>query len=190
MAPGPGTVTPMLIQLLTDHPEAALTIVQRTPLWVWGLLVALVALGLSQWRDREIGLRRAVLPSLGLAVFSVVNLAGDLRGTGWIGPALAVWLAAVALVWSLGARRPLRPGTRYDPVTRRFQIPGSALPLLTILAIFFVKYVIGIELAMQPDLRQSAPFSLGMAALYGALNGLFALRPLMLWRLAQPTAPL
>jgi len=51
----------MLIQLLIEQPAAALTIVRRTPLWVWGLLAALVALGLSQWRDRQIGLRRPTI---------------------------------------------------------------------------------------------------------------------------------
>lgn len=179
----------MLIQLLTTHPEAALTIVQRTPGWVWGLLAALIALGLSQWRDRQIGLRRAVLPSLGLALFGLLSLAGDLRGTGWLAPALAAWLVGVLAVWSVGASRPLQPGTLYDPMSRRFHVPGNALPLFTILAIFFLKYAVGVELAMQPELRQSASFTLTLAALYGALSGLFALRPLKLWQLARQQAP-
>ena len=179
----------MLIQLLTEHPEAALTIVQRTPLWVWGLLIGLVALGLSQWRDRQIGLRRTVLPSLGLALFGLFSLAGDLRGTLWMAPALPVWLLGVVAVWSVGARHPLQPGTRYDPATRCFHLPGSALPLLTILAIFFMKYAVGVELAMQPGLRHGAGFSLSLAALYGALCGLFSMRPLKLWRLARQHIP-
>jgi hypothetical protein len=180
----------MLIQLLAEHPEAALTIVHRTPLWVWGLLIGLVGLGLSQWRDRQISLRRAVLPSLGLAVFGLFNLTGDLRGTDWIAPALSVWLLSVVAVWTVGARYPLQTGTRYDPASQRFHLPGSALPLLTILAIFFMKYAVGVELAMQPELRHNASFSLGLAALYGALTGLFALRPLKLWRLARQHIPL
>jgi hypothetical protein len=175
----------MLIQLLTEHPEAALSIVQRTPPWVWGLLAALIVLGLSQWRDRQIGLRRAVLPSVGLAMFGLFSLASDLRGTAGMAAALMAWLLGGVAVWAVGARRPLQAGTRFDPVTQHFHLPGSVLPLLTILAIFFLKYGVGVELAMQPELRHSASFSLILAALYGALSGLFALRPLKLWRLSR-----
>lgn len=179
----------MLIQLLAERPEAALTIVQRTPLWVWGLLAGLVALGLSQWRDRQIGLRRAVIPALGLAVFSLVGLAGELRQTAWMGPALTLWLAAVGSVLLIGARRPPRSGTRYDPATQRFFLPGSGATLMTVLAIFSLKYGVGVELAMQPELRHSATFTLTLAAVYGSISGLFALRPLALWRMArQPVA--
>lgn len=179
----------MLIQLFAEHPAAVLSIVQRTPLWVWGLLAGLVALGLSQWRDRQIGLRRAVLPTLGLAGFSIIGLAGELRQTEWMEPALALWVAAVGSVLLIGARRPPHSGTRYDPATRRFFLPGSGATLLTVLAIFSLKYGVGVELAMQPELRHSAAFTLALAAGYGVINGLFALRPLALWRMArQPVA--
>ena len=73
----------------------------------------------------------------------------------------------------------------YDPASGRFSVPGSVMPLLTILAIFLLKYTLGIELAMQPALRFEASFALAMAAGYGALTGLFASRPLGLWRLSS-----
>lgn len=174
----------MLFQLLADHPEAALTIVQKTPHWVWGLLAALVLLGVSQLRTRRLPLRRAIAPAMGLALFSLVNLARDLSSTPWLAPGLLVWLAAVAVLMLVGTRSGPRPGTRYDPATDRFVVPGSVVPLLTILAIFFLKYGIGIELAMQPALRLEPDFALGMCAGYGALTGYFAARPFSLWQLA------
>ena len=181
----------MLFQLLADHPEAALTIVQKTPHWVWGLLAALALLGVSQLRTRRLGWRRAVAPAIGLALFSLVNLARDLSSTPWLAPGLLVWLAAFAVLMLLGTRSGPRPGTSYDPVTDRFVLPGSAMPLLTILAIFFLKYGLGIELAMQPTLRFEPAFALWMFAGYGALTGYFAARPFSLWQLAarQSTSP-
>ena len=174
----------MLFQLLTDHPEAALTIVQKTPPWVWGLLAALVLLGVSQLRTRRLTWRRAVAPAIGLALFSLVNLARDLSSTPWLAPGLLVWLAAFAVLMLLGTRSGPRPGTRYDPVADRSVLPGSVMPLLTSLAIFFLKYGIGVELAMQPTLRLEPAFALGMCAAYGALTGYFAARPFSLWQLA------
>jgi hypothetical protein len=175
----------MLIQLLFQQPAAALTIVQRTPLWVWGLLAGLVLLGTVQLRQREIGWRRAVLPSLGLALLSAVSLGADLSASPAAGLALAVWLLAASTVLLLGSLWAPRAGTRYDTASGRFQLPGSVVPLLTILAIFLVKFGVGVELAMQPGLRHDITFALGLAAVYGGFSGLFAARPLTLWRLAQ-----
>ncbi|MGS5086113.1 DUF6622 family protein [Hydrogenophaga sp. A37] len=175
----------MLIQLLLQQPTAALTIVQRTPVWVWGLFAGLVLLGLIQLRQREIGWRRAALPSLGLALFSAVSLGADLSASPSAGLALVVWLLAASAMLVVGSLRAPRAGTRYDATTGRFQLPGSVVPLLTILSIFFVKYGVGMELAMQPGLRHEATFALGLAAAYGAFSGLFAARPLTLWRLAR-----
>lgn len=175
----------MLMQLLLEQPGVALTIVRRTPLWVWGLLAGLIALALSQWRDRQIGLRRAVLPSLGLTLFSLFSLAADLQQTSWLLPALTTWLISLGTALWIGTRRPKGIGTRYDHRTRRFFVPGSAAPLWTVLAIFSFKYGIGIELAIQPELRLSAAFTLTLAAMYGVLTGLLAWRPLALWRMAR-----
>ena len=175
----------MLIQLLIEQPGAALTIVQRTPPWVWGLAVGLLALGLSQWRDRQIGLFRASLAPLGLTVFSVISMTGDLRHTPWLLPGLGIWLLTVGAVLLIGTQRPPRTGTRYDPATRRFFLAGSAATLWTAMAMFALKYGVGVELALQPDLRQSASFTLTMAAVYGLLNGLFSWQPLALWRMAR-----
>ncbi|MCB2018807.1 MAG: hypothetical protein KDF54_15055 [Hydrogenophaga sp.] len=158
----------MLIQLLTQHPEALVDIVSRTPHWVWGLFAGLLLLGITQLRDRRLGLRRALLPTLGLTAFALFSLGKDLAPTPWLASGLLVWLTAAATVLALVARRAPRPGTAYDPASGRFSVPGSVMPLLTILAIFLLKYTLGIELAMQPALRFEASFALAMAAGYGA----------------------
>jgi hypothetical protein len=171
----------MLIQLLTEHPEAALTIVQRTPPWVWGLFGGLLLLGAIQLRTRRIHLRRAAAPAIGLTAFSLISLGSDLAVGPWLVPGLLVWLAAAALMLVWRGTRALPPGASHDPATGRFTLPGSTLPLLTIVALFLLKYGVGVELAMQPVLRQDALFALSMAAGYGALTGLFAARPVALW---------
>ena len=178
----------MLIQLLIQQPAAALTIVQRTPVWVWGLLAGLVLLGAIQLRQREIGWRRAVLPALGLTLFAAISLGADLSATRFMGLALAVWGLAAGVMLLIASFMAPTTGIRYNAATRRFLLPGSALPLLTILAIFLVKYGVGVELAMQPGLRHEMAFALGLAAAYGAFSGLFASRPLTLWRLATARA--
>jgi hypothetical protein len=174
----------MLIQLLMNHPEAGAEILRRTPTWVWGLLAGLLTLGATQLRTRHIGLRRAAAPAMGLTAFSLISLGGDLAAGPWLAPGLLVWLAAGALVLAWRGPRALPPGAAHDPATGLFTLPGSALPLLTIAAIFLLKYGVGVELSMQPGLRLDPLFALSMAAGYGALTGLFSARPVALWLMA------
>lgn len=175
----------MLIQMLIEQPQAALTIVQRTPVWVWGLLAGLLLLGTIQMRPRSMRLARVTLLPLGLAAFSLFGLGRDLLASGWVAPALGVWLLMAAAVLLATWRNSPPAGTRYEPATRRIHLPGSTVPLVIILAIFLLKYAVGVELAMQPALREEAGFALGLAAAYGGLSGLLATRSAALWRLAS-----
>lgn len=164
----------MLIQILT-----------HTPKWVFALFAGLMVLGVSQLAGRHIGWRRvALLPltMLGLSLFGVVSsFAGQ---QPWV---LAGWAAAVGLAATAIASRPLPEGTRYDPASRRFAVTGSAWPLVLMMAIFTIKYAVGVALAMQPALASQAGFAWGLSLLFGALSGVFMGRALRLWRLALPT---
>ncbi|MEP6971210.1 MAG: DUF6622 family protein, partial [Betaproteobacteria bacterium] len=76
-------------------------------------------------------------------------------------------------------------GTRFDPASQTFELPGSVLPLLMIVGIFLIKYIVGVELALQPAQAHDPQFALGVASLYGALNGVFVARLVRLWRLRR-----
>ncbi len=176
----------MLIQIATHQPQMLLAIVQGTPHWVWGLLAALLGLGLSQALPRQVGLRRALLAPLALAGFSAWGLGSAFAGQP-AAAALGTWLlvTAAAAAASLALRRAAPAGVRYDAQAQRFALPGSLAPLALILAIFLVKYIVGVELALQPALAHDSALALQVAALYGALNGVFLARAARLWRLAR-----
>ena len=56
------------------------------------------------------------------------------------------------------------------------------------MGIFLVKYVVGVELALQPPLAHDNDVALQVALVYGAFNGVFAARTGRLLRLAR-TSP-
>lgn len=176
----------MIIDLLIHHPEALGTVLQKTPTWVWGLLAGLAALGGSQLVARTASLTRVAVMPVAMTLFSVYGLVSAFGSSGQVLGTLAAWLAAAAIVATLTlALTPTAPaGTRYLAASRSFHIPGSPLPLLLILGIFLTKYLVGIEMAMQPALAHDATFDLEIAALYGVFNGLFIARSARLWRLA------
>ena len=157
-------------------------IVANTPLWVWGLLLALLWLGFSQIRARSVGLPRSLILPL---VMTALSLSGTVSSFGVALPVLLAWAIAAGVALQLVIRRPVAPGTRYDSATGMFHLPGSWLPLMLILGIFSIKYAVGASLSMQPALAQNAGFAISVAALYGALAGVFAGRAGRLLRLRR-----
>lgn len=155
-------------------------IFSKTPIWVWVLLIALLALGYSQTRDRVIGLQRIMLMPVVMVTLSVL---GTVSAFGTSPTVLGVWLITTAAMASLVLLRPATRGTRFDNVSKQYEIPGSWLPMIVILAIFLTKYAVGVSLAMRPSLAHDDVFPLVVGALYGVFSGFFAGRAIRLWRL-------
>lgn len=172
----------MLLQLLTQHPEALVPVLRQTPPWVWGLLAGLLALGMSQLRDRKASVARVSLLPLGMTLFSVSGTFTALGNTPHAALVIGTWLGAAALAFALVARG--RANARFDPAQGVFHLPGSVVPLLLIVGIFLVKYVVGVDLAMAPQLVRESSYVLSVAALYGAFTGVFIGRASRLWRMA------
>jgi hypothetical protein len=83
----------------------------------------------------------------------------------------------------------LAPGqsaAQFDTATRSYRLPGSWLPLLLMVGIFFVRYTVAVRLALHPSLVMDTSFVLPVATLYGAVGGIFLGRAARLWRLALP----
>ncbi|QHE87509.1 DUF6622 family protein [Hydrogenophaga sp. BPS33] len=171
----------MLLPLLAHHPEAIVPVLRNTPTWVWGLLAALMVLGLSQVRDRTASLARVSLMPLAMTVFSVSGTYTALAATLHQALALGAWLLTAALAFALVARG--CADAQYDPSRRLYRLPGSTVPLLLMLGIFLTKYVVGVDLTMSPQLVQDAAYVTCIATLYGAFTGVFIGRASQLWRL-------
>ena len=182
----------MLLDLLIRHPSALVQLIQKTPYWVWALLIGLIGLGASQLRTRQVSQVRAMVMPLAMTALSIYGITSAFGGSGRGAAAVGAWLAAAAAMAcaALWLQPDAPAGTLYTPRLRSFCVPGSAMPLALILGIFLTKYFVGVELAMQPGLARDGTFALQIAALYGMFNGVFAARALRLWRLARrPQSP-
>jgi len=156
-------------------------ILLHTPKWVFALFALLLWLGAKQLLASSVSLTRVTLMPIamtGLSVFGVASAFGDSP------VALLAWAAAAIVLSGLVLQRTLPASTRYDAGSRRFHVAGSAVPLVLMMGIFFTKYVVGVELALHPQMQHEASFALAVSALYGAFSGIFAARAIRLWRLA------
>jgi hypothetical protein len=158
-------------------------IIHNTPLWVWALLTALIALGYSQTRQRAIGLRRAIITPVAMVLLS---LYGMLSAFGPSPVLLCTWLAASSMLASWVMLHPAPAGTAYSSLNRQYVLPGSWLPMAVILGIFFTKYAVNVTLAIQPAMAQHSVFATLVGMVYGLFSGFFAGRALRLLRLAMP----
>jgi uncharacterized protein YneF (UPF0154 family) len=58
------------------------------------------------------------------------------------------------------------------------------LPLVMILGIFLTRYVVNVDIAMNPPLTRDGQYTMIVAAMYGLFTGAFLGRAARLWRLA------
>jgi hypothetical protein len=179
----------MLIQTLIHQPQMLGTILQHTPVWVWGLLAGLIALGLQQVRTRQASLVRVSITPVAMTALAVWGNVSAFGASPLFAAVMLTWLLSAAAMLAVFA--PLAPprGTVYDAASRSFHMPGSWAPMALIVAIFLTKYVVGVELAMRPALAQDSQYALIVGALYGLFSGAFIGRAARLWRLAYQPAP-
>ncbi|MEJ6023918.1 DUF6622 family protein [Ramlibacter sp. PS4R-6] len=174
----------MLIPMLIDHPQVIGPVLRGTPGWVWGLLAALVALGVTQLRDRQASLVRVSIMPVAMTGFAIWGLVGAFSAASAFGYMMIAWMLVAAVVFAGIAMTAAPKGTEYDAAQRTFFLPGSWVPLALILAVFLTRYVVNIDIAMQPSLKQDGSYMAVVAGIYGISTGLFVGRAARLWRLA------
>ncbi len=159
-----------------------IAILQHTPIWAWAVLGTLIALGLSQARSRSVTLRRTtVIPVLMVGL----SLSGVVGAFGAHAPALLAWALGICGALALLHGRIDTRRVAYDPVARRFAVPGSVWPLVLMLSIFMLKFGVAVTLAQQPALHQSVGLALVASGAYGLFSGIFLGRAMALWTLAR-----
>lgn len=135
------------------------------PVWVWPLLVALIALGVSRLRDREMpAWRLLLLPAILIGISVVTVLAG--------GPGLARLVAmaaglAAGAVAGWASMRNVEVARLNDG---RFLVKGEYVSLIAILGIFASRFASGFVTATAPQLLEMN----GVAELFVLLPVFFA----------------
>lgn len=146
-----------------------LQVLQHTPLWVWALFAALLALGLSQRRTRQVRPGQLLVLPLALLALGLWSMA-----PGFVAqPVVALlWIAALAIGIALGRRLTPPAGTAWLAQTQRLQLPGSWWPMVIIVLIFSLRYASGVGQALHPEWRADLAVQVPLALVFGTLSGL------------------
>jgi len=159
-----------------------IAILSGAPTWVWFLLVALVALGLSQTLPRSVTLRRAAIVPIVLVAFSLYGVTSSF---GRQGTAVAAWAVALVIGASLAMAAGAWSGIAWSAQEQRLKVPGSWWPMVLILGLFITKFAVGVMLAMQPARAHEPLFAALAGSIYGAFSGVFLSRGLAMWKVAH-----
>jgi peptidoglycan biosynthesis protein MviN/MurJ (putative lipid II flippase) len=165
--------------------QIVVQILRGTPPWVFALFLGLIVLGYLQSKPRDVApMMIAILP----VALGALSLSRVLAVFGLDPLALAAWATgtAAALLLNRALKQPAE--ARWSAETGTFHVPGSWVPLVLMMAVFFARYALAVSLVMRPALVHSAGFATGASFAYGLLSGVFLARALWVWsqRPAQP----
>jgi uncharacterized membrane protein len=139
--------------------EVVFTPVQANgaPVWVWPLLVALVALGISRMREREMPVwRLLLLPAILVSVSVLTALFGGLNAAALLALSAGMALGAMVGWWTM------RDVEVHRLAGNRVRVRGESVSLMAILAIFASRFAAG----MLEATGSSVPELPGMAELF------------------------
>lgn len=150
-----------------------LQILSHTPAWVFILFVVLLVFGLLQTRSRGVKQFLAYLLPTGMIILS---LAGVQSSFGIEAMPIGLWAVGLIIVALVGYKFFPLKGVSYDARQRAFFIPGSWLPLVVIMAIFFTKYTVAVMHGLNNSLANDPVFEMALSLSYGCFSGYFASR--------------
>jgi hypothetical protein len=178
------------LALNTKKGKPRMQTLQHIPVWVFALLIGLIALGLLQTRTRLVGRKRLLGIQIALTLVTLAGVAQLWRHTPWLGLGLFSWaITCLLITWFLG-QGTAPAGASYQTDTRRYTVPGSWLPLVLFMAIFACKFGVGMLKATDPQQLNNLQAAIGISALYGLFSGLLNARALRLLTLrAHPQSP-
>ncbi len=160
-------------------------IIQHTPLYVWAILALLMYRGLAASKQRQTSIKKLYIIPVVMLLLSLQGMYSSFGLSGW---APLAWLsgaaAGAALAWYL-----IDPANiSADPQQGMIHQPGSWAPLMLMMAIFCMKYLVAVILAMNPARQHQLVFVIPVCALYGLFSGIFLgnlLRSLSVYRRGQ-----
>lgn len=144
-------------------------VIKRTPLMVWAILALLITRGLNATKDGEISFTKMLIVPLTFIIWGLKKLFSSFQ---YLNIALICYVFAAGL----GSIAGYVLYTRFRGIYKKegvFYRTGSYLPLVIILVNFFIKYVLNVILAIQPELYRNLEFNLIYSVICGFSVGLF-----------------
>jgi len=154
-----------------------LEIIKNTPIWVFILFIGLVFLGYSQSKDRVVTIKKVFILPFAMIILSIF---GVISAFGITKISLILWFFGIITSVLLCLKLLSNKNIKYDNEIKSYFIPGSWMPMVLILFIFFTKYFVGVVIAKQLPIIDNILFIYTISLLYGFLSGVFLSRSILI----------
>ena len=157
-------------------------ILAATPWWAYAILIALILMGIRESRNRVVSQYIVLGTPMGIVVLSFLSVVITF---GFSKPTLPFWLVGISVTTLLSYHLLPIQQAAFHVENQRFSMPGSVLPFLVTLGVFFTKYTIVLIMLIGVAAVERTGAVLGLSFLYGLFSGLFLSRSIHLWKLRR-----
>ena len=156
--------------------------ISHIPVWVFFILFGLMALGYRLSRTRLVKPGTVALIAFAMLVYS---LYGVISTFGVDALPLAAWGVGIACAIVLGSQVIGSRGLSREG--ERVRVAGSWWPMMLVMAIFAVKFAVGMARGVGSPVVETTWFVGASSAISGLISGVFAAQALAVHRFAQTT---
>jgi hypothetical protein len=156
------------------------TMISHIPVWVFFLLFGLLALGYRLSRTRVVRPGSVALIAFAMLAYS---LYGVISAFGVDALPLAAWAVGIAAAIVLGSQAIGSRGLSREG--ERVRVAGSWWPMLLLMAIFAVKFALGMARGVGSPLVEAAWCVVAASTVSGLISGTFAAKALAVHRFAD-----
>jgi hypothetical protein len=154
-------------------------LINQTPSWVFGIFFILLILGFIQRKERTVKVKTIfILP----AVMVALSLFGVQSAFQLSLLTIGLWGIGLASTLIIGLKLAYPKLVSYSVLNNKLTIPGSWIPLLFMMAIFFTKYFAGFAIARELPLINEPLFVILLCLLYGIFSGIFLSRTIVMYK--------
>lgn len=142
----------------------------------------LAYIGYLQSKTRRVSRHRlAILPIAMLCL----SFLGVWSSFGPSFTAFASWTCSLLAAITFSLALPPPRSVSYSPESKLFVVPGSWVPLVLMMCIFFTKYAAAVARSLNPGFSNSTVLIAATCAIYGLCSGIFLARALRVVRIAK-----
>ena len=157
-------------------------VITHTPLWVFAVFFSLLALGLTQRQPRVVKLRTIFILPLAMIIFSLM---GVIAAFDIALMTIGLWIIGFFVTTAVGIKLAFPKSVVFSKQQETLTIPGSWVPLLLMMAIFFTKYLVGFASASASPMLDNTLNIAFICMLYGIFSGIFLSRCLVMYKVSK-----
>jgi len=156
-----------------------LELIKYTPTWVFAVFFTLLILGFIQSRERTVKVGTVFILPVVMIIFSLFSVSSAFGVTLLT---VGLWLAGLTTALVIGLKLAYPKLVKFSAQHNKLTVPGSWIPLLFMMGIFFTKYFVGFAVARQLPFINEYMFVTALCLLFGAFSGIFLSRSFVMFK--------